>query len=154
MHRAIQSLAVLLTIAGLIIIAQGISAVHGSHMHGFHTYLGAAVIAFALLQPAAAFMRPHAPEGEEAKSPQRASWERLHHIVGYGLLLAGLANVFLGVTNGHLEGTHVPDELWPLIGVCLAGLLIAAVIARRSNSEEPAVAPTVMSAAPPKSTSV
>ena len=150
-HRAVQSLAVLLAVAGLVIIVEGINVAGISHMHGGHTYLGAAVIALALLQPAVALARPHAPEGEEAKSAQRLWWERLHRTTGYVLLVIALVNVFTGITNGHVKGTHVPDQLWPLVGVCLACVVVAAVIAGRSaTNDAPGPAAVAITTAPPK----
>lgn len=127
-HRALQSLGVLLTAAGLGIIVQGINDVHGAHMHGLHTKVGITVVALALLQPIAAFLRPHAPEAAKAKTDARRNWEVLHRYVGWLLLLLGLLNVFSGLFNNHVEDS-TRNELAPLLAVCIVIAAAAAVAA-------------------------
>lgn len=127
-HRALQSLGVILTAAGIGIIVQGINDVHGAHMHGVHTKVGVTVAALALLQPIAAFLRPRAPEATESKTNARRTWEKLHRFVGWMLLLLGLLNIFSGLFNAHVERS-TRNELAPLLAVCFVAVAAAAVVA-------------------------
>ncbi|KAJ8409511.1 hypothetical protein AAFF_G00229120 [Aldrovandia affinis] len=88
-HRALMTLAVLLTSIGFILpfIYRG----KWSNRAGVHPYLGCTVMALAVIQPIMAMFRPH-PD-----SPRRYIFNWMHRGAGTSAVIIAVAAMFLGV---------------------------------------------------------
>lgn len=100
MHSVIQTVGLLLTIAGFIVALSSfdvfIAGGGGHFLSVLHGGIGIVVMIVAILQPLNAVLRPHVPEEGEEKSAKRKNWERLHKGAGYGAVALGLINIILG----------------------------------------------------------
>ncbi|XP_031558496.1 cytochrome b561 and DOMON domain-containing protein At3g07570-like [Actinia tenebrosa] len=93
MHRALQVVGLLFTIAGL---ACGIVSVPFGHLKFAHSIIGLVVMIVGLLQPLNALFRPHKfPDG--SRTIKRIIWEWYHKLAGRAALILALINISLGV---------------------------------------------------------
>ena len=124
-HRATQSISVLLTTIGTIVIIAGVSETGGHHFIGAHTFIGIVITVLAIMQPINAFMRPPSAEDGMKKSDKRSTWEKFHKASGYILLLLGIVNCFLGLFRSN---PAVQNILLPVLGLFVVGLIAASFI--------------------------
>ena len=129
---SIQTLSLVLTIVGSVSIVLAVSGGHGLHFHNNHSYVGLAILVAVVVQVSLALVRPHAPDAgsNEAKTAKRANWEILHRGLAVCILIAGVANLYLGATNYHLsEGglVRVRDAVPAVIAGCLLIFLLGAL---------------------------
>lgn len=116
-HRATQTLAVLLTLIGTSVIIAGVSATGGHHFYGLHTYVGVVITVLAIVQPLIAVLRPKAAEDGKEKSGLRRKWEISHKMLGIILFLLGVVNCFLGIA--FKSNPSVQNILAPVLGICI-----------------------------------
>ena len=127
-HRALQSISVLLTMFAFYIIVDAVEKAKGSHFEGtdsHHKKLGLVITILTVLQPLNAFVRPHATAKGENKPCLRALWEWIHKGVGWALLLAGLVNVFTGLELEIMQHGKLAKIRWQLLP--LAGMFVVQV---------------------------
>ena len=113
-HRAVQCLALLLTVAGLIVIRLEDPHIHGG-AEATHQALGSAVIALALLQGLMGFgrntisgkVRDAAAEGAAKQGPRRWLFNRMHQVVGYTTIAVAFAAIVIAVNFWPSD-----DDLW------------------------------------------
>ncbi|KAL0925948.1 hypothetical protein M5K25_004325 [Dendrobium thyrsiflorum] len=85
-HAAVQMTAVVIGAVGF-----GLGVAMGNGVYTLHKGLGIAVMTAGGLQAAAMFFRP------AATHRCRKYWKSYHHLVGYGLVVIGVVNVFQGM---------------------------------------------------------
>lgn len=127
LHRIIQSLGVVLLIVGSISAFTGILSPHFTEPHHI---VGSIVVVLALLQPVNAFFRPHKNEAGGETSSARSLWEILHKGLGRLTILAGWANIFLGIEileSFHGISSKTSQAMYAVQGALIFLLVLAAV---------------------------
>ncbi|KAI8472804.1 MAG: hypothetical protein J3K34DRAFT_519505 [Monoraphidium minutum] len=125
-HGFVQLLAVLCGVAGVIvaILGCGWKKVVSTPLYEPHKWLGVATLGAALLQLAAAALRP-ALGGAAAGG----AWSVVHRVWGRVVAAAGVANVFIGTVLIHdYKGEPYVNWLAPAAAVLGALLLLAALL--------------------------
>jgi hypothetical protein len=119
-HRRLQ-IAGLMAMLGGFACALAFAASRGAHFKSAHTFIGIAVIALTLFQPAMAALRPKAAHGKK-KSDARALWETAHKVVGYLTLAGAVAAIATGTST--LAALGYGAAAWgAAVGLFLAGLV-------------------------------
>jgi cytochrome b561 len=98
MHRAFNTLGLLLATAGIIIAWSQFEALDDSDLH---KRLGFAVMILGWLQPLNALVRPHAAKKGEGPTALRLVWSILHTSIGYITLALAIAEVFIGLKRAR-----------------------------------------------------
>ena len=86
------------------------------------------VMILGLLQPLNAFLRPHAPEGEETKSNARFAWEILHKSTGWLAVLLAVPTIVLGTMSLPTPDDQTKFQIGYGAGCGGAILLLVAII--------------------------
>ena len=157
LHRAIQTLGLILALAGWIIALVNFNVFKDYGYRNFqHGVLGMVVMILGILQPLNALIRPHAPESEdEAKSTMRVAWEIWHKASGWLAVVLAVPTIVLGTML--LPAPADQNDLQIGYGVgCIGGLLLLVAyifydkITYEKNQEETETKPKEEAAASPK----
>mmetsp|Transcript_21030 Transcript_21030/g.44116 ORF Transcript_21030/g.44116 Transcript_21030/m.44116 type:complete len:437 (+) Transcript_21030:271-1581(+) len=139
LHRAIQTVGLLLALAGWIIALMNFNVFKD---YGFRNYqhgiCGMVVMILGLLQPLNALIRPHAPENEsEAKSTARFAWEIWHKSSGWIAVLLAIPTIVLGTLSLPVLSDQTNFQIGYGAG-CIGGLLllVAYIFYDKTNFEE------------------
>ncbi len=134
-HRAVQSIGLVCTIAGFIIAlikfdvfssGGGISFIHGC--------LGATTMSLGLFQPLNAFIRPHPNQEGQEPNKLRTTWEIVHKSSGYGACLLAVCTIGIGTTLLPNVGDQLSYQMAYGIGAgCILCLLAAFRIHAKSK---------------------
>eukprot|EP00966_Prymnesium_polylepis_P065587 1522214-Prymnesium_polylepis.1 len=89
-HRASQSMAVLMTIVGVVVAIAETDSLFGEHMFNAHTTMGIVVTAIMVIQPLIAIARP----AKDAAS--RPAWSEAHKLLGYATCVCTVVLCVLG----------------------------------------------------------
>jgi uncharacterized membrane protein len=122
-HKASQVVGLLFAIAGWIIALRNFNVFadigYNNYRHGI---CGMVTMVLGLLQPLNAIIRPHAPNGDEAKPPSRFFWELVHKGGGYLAVVLAVATIILGtlILPDPSDQTSFQLAFGILIGVLLA----------------------------------
>ena len=125
LHRAIQTLGLLLALIGWIIALVNFNVFKDFGYRNFqHGILGMVVMILGILQPLNALIRPHAPESEdEAKSTSRVVWEIWHKASGWIAVLLAVPTIVLGTTLLPFPSDQRNFQIGYGV-VCIGGLLL------------------------------
>lgn len=98
-HRAVQSLGLVCTIAGFIIALVNFDVFSsGGGISFIHGCLGATTMTLGLFQPLNAFIRPHPNQEGQEPNKLRTIWEIVHKSSGYGACLLAVCTIGIGTT--------------------------------------------------------
>jgi len=118
-HRAVQSLGLLISIAG---VAYAMYYIYAGQLNQLmqmplHGLIGVGIMFFGIMQPINACMRPH------GAGFGRRLWELAHKSLGRVATMAGLLNCVFGAMIARQQ--HVGEEIFPLL-VNVSMLVVAA----------------------------
>ena len=92
LHKLASTLLLITVLAGVACAVVSVELTAGrTHFSSLHAGLALVTICITLLQPVLGYFRP------SKLHPRRALWYRLHHLLGYGLLLFALTTASLGI---------------------------------------------------------
>lgn len=117
LHKYLQSVGLLVSLAGLAIV---FARPEFGSVNTWHGYLGLAVIGLGVLQPLNAFVRPPPSKEGARKSHGRLMWEILHKGVGWGTLVLAAVTIFLGIPLYSAASGSRPMGLGSLQGLTTA----------------------------------
>ena len=106
LHRNVQVLGVLLSVAGLV-VSIAMNHPMAGHFNSLHKALGLAVSIAALVQPLLAVFRPAKPPppppGAKAEPPSRmrVAWRLKHAVLGYSLIILAIVQLVTGVRSSY-----------------------------------------------------
>lgn len=137
-HRALQTIGLLCTIAGFVIAIRNFDVFQAkgeiSYQHGV---MGATTMALGMFQPINALLRPHANEEGQEQNSLRTAWEILHKGIGYGTILLAVATIGVGTTLLPKPNDQRAYQMAYGIGVgCCLLLLVAFGIYDKSAWQE------------------
>eukprot|EP00537_Pseudo-nitzschia_pungens_P006476 CAMPEP_0172358244 /NCGR_PEP_ID=MMETSP1060-20121228/2570_1 /TAXON_ID=37318 /ORGANISM="Pseudo-nitzschia pungens, Strain cf. cingulata" /LENGTH=577 /DNA_ID=CAMNT_0013079357 /DNA_START=154 /DNA_END=1887 /DNA_ORIENTATION=+ len=123
-HRIIQTIGLLLALAGWIIALANFNVFLDYGQTNFrHGVCGMIVMILGLLQPLNAFFRPHPPEGDEAKSKARTIWEVVHKTSGWVAVALAVPTIVLGTKSLPVPDDQTSFQIGYGVG-CIGGLLL------------------------------
>ena len=134
-HKILQPVAMLVTIAGFFVALQNFTALQagiGTLNHS-HAVCGVATMVLGILQPISGWLRPHKNEDEE-KSCKRLGWEIYHKAIGYSVLALAAATIIMGtqITPIAADGTRLLITYFVFVGV-LVFLIISLLLDKHVN---------------------
>jgi len=139
-HRATQSMAVLLTVVGVIMSISETDSLFQEHLFNAHTTMGVIVSAVALVQPFAALARP----AKDAAT--RPAWKLAHQLMGYSTVVCAIVVCALGAKDigklyksAHGQDDQTGDALLAVflaIGGLWAGCMLIGEIYRVSSGKD------------------
>lgn len=124
LHRGIQTLGLLLALAGWILALVNFSVFKDVGFNNYrHGICGMVVMILGILQPLNALIRPHAPEGDEEKSTTRLLWEIWHKSSGWIAVLLAVPTIVLGTLSLPRPNDQAKFQIGYAAG-CIGGLLV------------------------------
>lgn len=143
-HRIAQTLGLLCTVAGVVVIIVFQDDNKVDHFRVTHSRLGLAILIAAWLQPVNACFRGH----KTPKSTRRRVWEFVHKGIGYLAVLLSIPVVLLGLHEVEPDASDVVVGLYVALSVLWVLLWIAFSLRRSAVSPEKKQPVTSASAVP------
>jgi len=118
-HRALQTLATVLVIGGLVSVVAAVDSDGMEHLDNMHSHVGTVTILLLVLQVCGAVLRP------SHGARWRRAWEAGHHANGYALWILSAASCILGssrmdVVRSRYSFEPVRGNTWIVVVVAAA----------------------------------